>query len=106
MNFYVKTAFKNDGITTELKQEILDGEDGNIFTNCPGCGKEFHVDLIDIFDCDGDLYSTQIFCDECSRNGKAKEYSDFMNGKIPTFNGKTREQMERDTIEVSGDEWC
>lgn len=98
--YYVKTIFQNDGMTTELKQEIFDGEDGNVFTQCPSCGKEIHVDLYEVFSHDGDLYSTHTFCEECSRNGKAKEYVDFMNGKRDTFNGKTRAEMEAEAQEA------
>lgn len=58
--FYVKTKINEETtITTELTDE-------NVFTICPECGKEFEIDLYDVFSNDGDLYSTAIYCTECS----------------------------------------
>lgn len=58
--FYVKTKINEETtITTELTDE-------NVFTICPECGKEFEIDLHDVFSNDGDLYSTAIYCAECS----------------------------------------
>lgn len=43
--------------------------DKNVFTTCPECGKEFHVDLMELLhdSTDFDLYGTLVYCDECSR---------------------------------------
>lgn len=43
--------------------------DQNIFTTRPECGKEFHVDLMELLlDPDGfDLYGTQVHCFACSK---------------------------------------
>ena len=58
--FYVKAEI-SDGVT--IKAEIAD----NVFTLCPQCGREHAVDLSETFpDGDVDLYSTQVFCAECS----------------------------------------
>lgn len=66
--FYVKTKINEETtITTELTDE-------NVFTICPECGKEFEIDLHDVFSNDGDLYSTSIYCAECSaKRIKAKK---------------------------------
>jgi len=60
--FYIKTK-RNHCIPIE------DGDDGNVFTKCPGCGKEFEVDLSD-FIVDGklDMYGTAWYCTKCSAN--------------------------------------
>lgn len=62
--FYLKT---NDCTRIEIT-------DQNIFTTCPECGKEFHVDLMElVHGLDSfDLYGTQVFCDECSQKMHAK----------------------------------
>lgn len=58
--YYVKTKINDETtITTELTDE-------NVFTKCPECGKEFAIDLYDVFSNDGDLYSTAIYCADCS----------------------------------------
>lgn len=58
--FYVKSRINDETtITTELTDE-------NVYTQCPECGKEFSVDLYDVFSNGGDLYSTAIYCAECS----------------------------------------
>ena len=58
--YYVKTKINEEtAITTEITDE-------NVFTQCPECGKEFNVDLYDVFSNGGDLYSTAIYCAECS----------------------------------------
>lgn len=93
--YYVKTTLKTDDfMETTLTQEICDGDDGNVFTQCPGCGEEIHVDLADVFFFGGDLFSTTTFCKDCKENGKVEEWVDFMNGKIDVFNGKTRAEIE------------
>lgn len=93
--YYVKTTLKTDDfLETTLTQEICDGDDGNVFTLCPGCGEEIHADLAEVFAHGGDLFSTETFCEKCSKNGKSEEWVDFMNGKRDTFNGKTRADME------------
>lgn len=58
--FYVKTKINEETtITTELTDE-------NVFTQCPECGTEHVIDLADVFLNGGDLYSTAIYCAECS----------------------------------------
>ena len=60
--FYVKGKI-NDSV--EVSVEI---HDDNVFCSCPGCGNEVRVDLSDVFvDQEGDLFSTAVYCDECSR---------------------------------------
>lgn len=49
--------------------------DDNVFTKCPGCGREHAVDLTEIFKGgDACIYSTAVYCPECSekrlRNGQ------------------------------------
>lgn len=58
--FYIKTR-RGTHIPIE------DGDDGNVFTQCPACGKEFEVSLSDAV-CEGnlDLYGTQVYCHKCS----------------------------------------
>lgn len=42
-------------------------EEDNVFTTCPACGKEFSVDLLEVLgDGHGDLYGTNVYCNECS----------------------------------------
>ncbi len=59
--FYVKAKINEEtAIITELTDE-------NVFTICPECGTEFAIDLADVFfGGDVDLYSTAIYCAECS----------------------------------------
>lgn len=61
--FYVKTNITDD---VEIKVNLYDDE---IFTQCTKCGKEIQVDtelLKSILE-DGDLASTSIYCEECSK---------------------------------------
>lgn len=46
--------------------EIAEINPEKIYTICPNCGTPFKVDLEDIIRNDGDLLSTQVFCEECS----------------------------------------
>ena len=48
------------------KGEKLEVRDDNVYTKCPRCGKEHHVDLHDILGEGGDLYGTQVYCSLCS----------------------------------------
>lgn len=58
--FYLKTKINDEtAIITELTGE-------NVFTFCPECGKEFEIDLHDVFADGGDLYGTTVYCAECS----------------------------------------
>ena len=45
---------------------LEDGDDGNIFGDCPRCGRPHHVDLKAILSTESDLYSSS-FCRECSK---------------------------------------
>lgn len=54
----------NDEI--EIRVPLYDDE---IFTQCPGCGKEIQIDsnlLTDIIKDGGDMGGTSIYCEECS----------------------------------------
>lgn len=64
--FYVKSHDEATGLTVQM--DILDGSDGNLFTRCPVCGQEFHVECLrEITDCDHfDLYSSSVLCTSCS----------------------------------------
>ena len=58
--FYIKTKRGH-------KIPIEDGEGGNVFTQCPECGKEQCVDLTHLISFgEVDLYSTVMYCHECS----------------------------------------
>ena len=58
--FFVKE--ERDGVN--LRVEITDE---NVYANCPVCGCEHQVDLASVFlDGQGDLMSTQVYCEECS----------------------------------------
>lgn len=49
----------------ELKIDLYDDE---IFTTCPGCGKEVQVepqDLVEIIQSGGDFVGTNIYCNGC-----------------------------------------
>ncbi len=60
--FYVREAI---GDAMELAVEI---NDENVYCRCPRCGAEVRVDLNDFFgDEEFDLYSTSLYCEECSR---------------------------------------
>ena len=61
--FYVKNG-----------KEKIEIHGGNVFTNCPRCGKEHSVDLQGLLEggCN-DLYSTQVYCHACSVE-RAKEH--------------------------------
>ena len=64
--FYVKTNITDD---VEIKVNLYDDE---IFTQCLKCGKEIQVDT-ELFKKlleDGDLASTSIYCQECSKSEK------------------------------------
>lgn len=59
--FYVKEKI-ND--VMEISVEI---NDENVFCTCPSCRREVNVDLSEVFaDGEGDLYSTSVYCNECS----------------------------------------
>lgn len=60
--FYVKEKISD---TAETKIEI---NDENVFSICPKCGKEVQVNLEDVIsDEEGDLCSTAVLCEECSK---------------------------------------
>ena len=59
--FYIKSKLANGKM---VKTDITDE---NVFTCCPECGREFAVDISEIFsDGEGDLYSTNIICCACT----------------------------------------
>lgn len=51
----------------------LEIREDNVYTTCPRCGKEHKVDLCDILGGgDADLYSTNVYCPECSAERAAE----------------------------------
>lgn len=63
--FFVKEKFYRGCVSVEITDE-------NVYTICPGCGREYNVDLsVDLADAiqDGGLYlgGTEIYCEECSK---------------------------------------
>lgn len=47
----------------------VDIHDDNVFCNCPECGCEVEIDLVELFsDGESDLYSTSVFCSDCSKS--------------------------------------
>lgn len=68
--FYVKTKINEEcTIRTDITDE-------NVFTVCPGCGKEHGVDIVDLAtECgEFDLCGTSVYCHECSvERQKAKQ---------------------------------
>jgi hypothetical protein len=63
--FYVKEKISD---SMEVSVEI---NDENVFCICPSCGCEVNVDLSEVFaNGEGDLYSTSIYCCECSEKIK------------------------------------
>lgn len=60
--FYVKETI-NDAV--EVKVEI---DCDNVYCRCPRCCREVQVDLGEFFcDEDFDIYTTSLFCEDCSR---------------------------------------
>lgn len=56
----------------------LEIRDDNVYTICPECGKEHHVDLHDILSAEhADLYSTSVYCYDCSERRIQKMAEDF-----------------------------
>jgi hypothetical protein len=60
--FYVKEKISDSmEVSMEINYE-------NVFCICPSCGCEVKVDLSEVFaDGEVDLYSTSIYCSECSK---------------------------------------
>lgn len=49
------------------KGRKLEIREDNVYTICPGCGKEHHVDLVDILSLENsDLYGTTVYCPDCT----------------------------------------
>lgn len=47
--------------------------DDNVYTICGHCGREHKVDLVDILSTgEADLYSTSVYCPECSAKCAAR----------------------------------
>lgn len=59
--FYIKTRL---GAGATIRTEITSE---NVFCVCPECGVEHAVDLVDILSTGGDLFSTAVYCPECSK---------------------------------------
>lgn len=51
-----------------VDEQIISINPERIYTMCPRCAKLFPVDLEEIIKDGGDLNSTQVFCEECSKN--------------------------------------
>lgn len=48
--------------------------DDNVYTKCPECGREHHVDLQEILSTgNADLYSTHVLCGACSERVLVKK---------------------------------
>lgn len=61
--FYVKEKISPSA------QVAVDIHDDNVFCNCPECGCEVEIDLVELFsDGESDLYSTSVFCIDCSKS--------------------------------------
>ena len=51
---------KHEGKKLEINED-------NVYTVCPQCGKEYQVDICDIFaGGNADLYGTSVYCEACS----------------------------------------
>lgn len=49
------------------KGKKLEINEDNVYTVCPQCGKEHHVDISDILASgSADLYGTSVYCEACS----------------------------------------
>lgn len=59
--FHIKTKLPSGKV---VKTEITDE---NVYTYCPDCGREFPVDLLEVFSGEGDIFSTRIVCAECTK---------------------------------------
>ena len=55
---------------------------GEVYAQCPECGKLFPIDIVELSqqDKDFDLYSTQIFCADCSAKRMNNENSEEAEG--------------------------
>lgn len=79
--FYIKTKLPSGKV---VRTDITDE---NVFTSCPGCGRELPVDLAELFsDGEGDLFSTNIFCAACTTK-KRNEKSRHIDGLTITADG-------------------
>lgn len=61
---YIKTQISEN---VEIKVDLYEDE---IYSTCPGCGKEEQVEiehLISILEDGGDFAGTSIYCEECSK---------------------------------------
>jgi len=59
---------RNDERGREVSRVPLDGDE-HVKTSCPGCGKEFWIDLYEFFDIVSNgfcFYSSIIYCNDCS----------------------------------------
>lgn len=66
------------------KGKKLEIRDDNVYTICPGCGKEHKVDLQDILSCGhADLYSTYVYCERCSAE-REKARAEGKEAPLPT----------------------
>lgn len=59
--FYVKKEIGSDMV---IKIEL---NEDTVFGICPLCGAEVQVDLQEILENGGDLYSTMVACEKCSK---------------------------------------
>jgi hypothetical protein len=72
--FFVKTRQQSGKVVRTVIT------DENVFTDCPECGSELPVDLVELFaDCECDFFSTRVYCASCSKNRRNKRHR-FMNG--------------------------
>jgi len=74
--YYVKSQITDEcSIYTEITDE-------NVFTICPNCGVEHQIDLVDLIQ-SGEfcLFSTAIYCKECSDKCRLTEREGQANKK-------------------------
>lgn len=59
--FYVKERCNKAAVTVPISNK-------NVYTRCPGCGREIQVSLGEVFKVDDvSLDKTDVFCEMCSR---------------------------------------
>ena len=62
---------------SDAMEIVAEINDENVFCICPSCECEVNVDLSEVFaDGEGDLYSTSIYCSECSKKVREEECYD------------------------------
>ncbi len=60
--FYIKVGKRKRNIRED-----------NVYTRCPECGREHAVDLWEVFEAGGDLYTAGVYCEECTAKRAAEK---------------------------------